>query len=168
MSSLGLTFTDASSVAGVSATSVQPVPTVTQLATIQAAAVTSSLAASGGAGTPPAILAAGPTGEVLAASSGSAEPRHIAELRQRANKACFVDKDPRQCSIANQLFASAEAARHCRGGAVSNLHLQAKQAGSLWRWFQQPTWVAPVNAASRDAHAVAVTMSTQEPDPVAL
>lgn len=114
-----------------------------------------------GAGVPSTILAQTntPTSAVITNDTAAQTPAYIAQLRDRADTACFVDRDPQQCSYWNQMYASAEAARHFPGGEVERFREDAKREGSLWKWFYAPTWTGPVRGTTRDVSSVAIVMS---------
>ena len=102
------------------------------------------------------------TSSIITSATASAEPSYLTTLRTRADQACFVDKNPQQCSYWNQAYASAEAARHFPGGEVERFREDAKKDGSLWKWFYSPTWTGPVRGTTRDVSSVAIVMSQNE------
>ena len=125
-----------------------------------------TVAEMGGGGQQASILAVGSgagagagAGAIVTTDTVSAEPQYLIELRDTANNACFVDKNPQQCSYYSQLYASADAARHFTGGEADRFREDAKREGSLWKWFYAPTWTGPVRGTTRDVSSVAVVMS---------
>lgn len=152
---------------GATAPGFMPMNSVTALATANALQTTTQLAQSGSDSGSQILAAASPTGPVptatAAPASVSADTPQIAALRQRANKACFVDRNPQQCSVLNQQLAAAVAARSCTGGDISNRIAQAKRRGSVMSWFTQPTWVAPVNPTTKDTASVGLSLATITP-----
>ena len=139
------------------ATSMQPTLASVQIANDMATSTV--LAMSGNVS--PSILAATntPSSAVITSASAGQEPAYITQLQNRANTACFVDMDPQQCSYWNQMYASAEAARHFPGGEVDRFREDAKREGSLWKWFYAPTWTGPVRGTTKDVSSVAIVMS---------
>ena len=96
-------------------------------------------------------------------SDQSAEPAFFTQLRNRANTACFIDKNPQQCSYWSQMYASADVARSYPGGDIYKYFDDAKKAGSLDAWLRQPTWVSPARASTLATSSLAVVMSANNP-----
>ena len=134
-------------------------PTLASVSIANANATTAVLAMKAGASSSILAEANTPTSSVVTSATAGEEPAYIMQLRDRAVTACFVDRDPQQCSYWNQMYASAEAARHFPGGEVDRFREDAKKEGSLWKWFYAPTWTGPVRGTTKDVSSVAIVMS---------
>jgi hypothetical protein len=140
----------------------QYTPHATLVATQQAYDTVAAMAATnGGGGGGGQILAqTGSSGPIMTSDRASfGEPAHIANLRAAANKACFIDRDPQQCSYWSQAYASADIGRSYPGGDIFKFNEDAKREGSLWKWFSNPTWTAPTKTTTKPVSSVAIVMT---------
>lgn len=98
------------------------------------------------------------TSEVITNQNANAPPQYLESVREQANRACFIDKNPAMCSYWSQVYGTVDAARNAKAGEVDRFLTDAKKNGSLWKWFYNPTWVSSTPGTTAEAASVAVVL----------
>jgi hypothetical protein len=138
----------------------QPLSYAASLAQQRAFEQTAQLASSGpGAAATSSILAA-----TSAAGAGARAPAPgpTAALQQSAVQACGVGGDAHACCLMNQQLGMQDVAAQCHHvtHVTAARAAAAKSRGSITDlWFQNPSWVSPVNPTTPQTAAVAVSLT---------